>query len=107
KTATFITASITNIDSITVRDSMTAVAWFHRRTPEQFYDVAYQIAVLPEHLLKVIPHEKLMTADVNRSPVGTGRFRFSKLESGVRAEIVADPTNFLGPSKLAPGVWAL
>jgi peptide/nickel transport system substrate-binding protein len=39
--------------------------------------------------------------------VGSGRFRFSKLETGVRAEIVADTTHFLGRPKLDRVVWAL
>ena len=30
---------ITNIDSVAVRDSLTAVAYFKRHTPEQFYDL--------------------------------------------------------------------
>src|SRR4051812_13644759 len=43
KTASQVAAALVNVDSITVRDSLTAVAWFHKRTPEQFYDLAYQL----------------------------------------------------------------
>src|SRR5688500_6964870 len=42
---------ITNIDSVAVRDSLTAVAYFKRRTPEQFYDFVYQVVIVPEHIL--------------------------------------------------------
>ena len=42
------TPLIENIDSVTVVDSLTPVVWFHRRSPTQFYDVAYQLAPVPE-----------------------------------------------------------
>ena len=99
KTATQVTATIANIDSVTVRDSLTAVAWFHKRTPEQFYDLAYQLFVLPEHLLKDVPHDKLATSDIVRHPVGSGRFRFVRWEPGVRIELVADTANYRGRAK--------
>ena len=107
KTGTGFTATIGNIDSVTVRDSMTAVAWFHRRMPSQFYDVAYQLYVLPEHLLKDIPHDKLQASDFARAPVGSGRFRFVRWEPGVRIEIVADTTHYRGRPKLDRIVWSM
>jgi peptide/nickel transport system substrate-binding protein len=100
KSASMITATIGNVDSVTVRDSMTAVAWFHRRTPEQFYDFVYQIHILPEHILKGIPHDKLGESEVIRTPIGTGRFRFVRWDPGVRIELIADTANFRGRAKL-------
>ena len=100
KTATQLTATMGNIDSITARDSLTVVAWFHRRTPEQFYDLVYQVQVLPEHVLKDIPRDKLGESEVIRRPVGTGRFRFGRWEPGVRIELLADTANYRGRSKL-------
>src|SRR5688500_17339797 len=38
-----------NVESITVRDSLTAVAWYKRRTPEQFFQVTHQLQIIPEH----------------------------------------------------------
>jgi len=34
---------LTNIDSVTASDSLTAVFWFHRRLPTQFLDAAAQL----------------------------------------------------------------
>jgi len=99
-TATPYTAMLAAIDSIAVRDSLTAVAWFARRTPEQFYDVTYQMFILPEHILKDIPRDKLATSEVISRPVGTGRFRFASFEPGVRVELVADTANYRGRAKL-------
>ena len=36
-----------------MRDSLTAVAWFKRHTPEQFYDLVYQVAMMPEHVYSI------------------------------------------------------
>ena len=91
---------ITNIDSIAVRDSVTVVAWFKRHTPEQFYDLAYQVLIMPEHILANTPAAQLKTADVARKGIGSGRFRLSKWEPGQRLELIADTANYRGRAKL-------
>jgi len=91
---------VTNIDSVSVRDSLTAVVWFKRRTPEQFYDVAYQLVIVPEHVYAAIPPKDLHTSPVTRSPIGSGRFRFVKWEPGVRLELVSDTGNYRGRALL-------
>lgn len=85
-----------NIDSVSVRDSLTAVVWFKRRTPQQFMDATYTMFILPSHLLASIPDAELADAPFSRAPIGTGRFRFSKWEAGTRLEIVADTANSRG-----------
>ena len=52
------------IDSVTVRDSLTAVVWWHRRNPEQFFQVAYNLAVMPEHVYGALPRASLREAAV-------------------------------------------
>ena len=100
KSATAYTAVLGTIDSVSVRDSLTAVAWFNKRTPEQFYDFVYQVYVMPEHVLKDIPHDKLSAAPQASQPVGSGRFRFASMEPGVRIEIVADTAHYRSRPKL-------
>ena len=56
-----------NIDSVTARDSLTAVVWFHARKLEQFYDATMQIRILPAHLLASIPDSALKTSTYARS----------------------------------------
>src|SRR5205807_3734910 len=106
KTGTQITPLMANVDSAVVRDSLTAVVWFHRRTPQQFYDFTYQTRLLPEHVLKAIPREKLATSEVLRRPIGSGRFRFVRWEPGIRIEIMADTSNFRGRPKLDRVIWS-
>ena len=78
--------TLSNIDSVSVRDSATAVVWFKRRSPEQFYDVAYQLVIIPEHVYGKIPFDQLEHSDAIKTPIGTGRFRFVKWEPGVRMD---------------------
>lgn len=100
KTATQFTALVTNLDSVSVRDSLTAVAWFKARSPEQFYQAAYQVFVLPEHLLSDIPREQLSTSEAVQRPVGSGPFRFVRFEPGVRVELQADTAHYRGRPNL-------
>lgn len=91
---------VANIDSIAVRDSLTAVAWFRTRSPEQFYDLVYQLYIMPEHVLKDVPRDQLATADASKYLVGSGRFRLGTFEPGVRLELVSDTGNYRGRAKL-------
>lgn len=91
---------VANIDSIAVRDSLTAVAWFRTRSPEQFYDLVYQLYIMPEHVLKDVPRDQLATADASKYLVGSGRFRLGAFEPGVRLELVSDTGNYRGRAKL-------
>lgn len=100
RAATQYTSLLGNVDSISVRDSLTAVAWFRKRTPEQFYDLAHQLFVLPEHVLKDIPSEKLATSEAAMRPMGSGRFRFARFEPGVRVELLADTAHYRGRPRL-------
>jgi len=100
KTGTQMTSFVANVDSVSVRDSLTFVAWFKARSPEQFYQVAYQIYVVPEHLLKDIARDQLSTSEAVQRPVGSGPFRFARSEPGVRLELVADTTHYRGRPKL-------
>ncbi len=96
-----------NIDSVSVRDPRTAVFWFKRRMPRQFYDATYHMYVLPAHLLDAIPMAKLESAPFGRNPVGSGRFRFARWEPGQRIELIADTANARGRAKLDRVIWSI
>jgi peptide/nickel transport system substrate-binding protein len=98
---------ITNLDSVSVKDSLTPVAWFKKRTPEQFYDLVYQVVVMPEHVLGNTPAAQLKTADVGRRGIGSGRFRLAAWQPGQRLEIIADTANYRGRPKLDRVVFAI
>lgn len=98
---------ITNIDSVAVRDSLTAVAFFKRHTPEQFYDLVYQVAILPEHVLGNTPAAKLKESEVGRRGIGSGRFRLAKWEPGSKIELIADTANYRGRAKLDRVIFSI
>jgi len=98
--------NVANIDSVSVRDSLTAVVWYKRRSPEQFFDAAYQMPLVPEHLLSKIPPADLRTSEAARNPVGTGPFRFVRWVPGSTIELVADTTYYGGRPKLDRVLWS-
>jgi len=95
-----IASLVGNIDSVAVRDSVTAVAYFKRHMPEQFFDLVYQVSIVPEHILGNTPPAQLKTAEVARRGIGSGRFRLARWEQGKRFELVADTLNYRGRPKL-------
>jgi len=99
-------SSLDNIDSVTVADSVTAVFWFHRRSPTQFLDAAAQLLILPSHQLERIPLGRLRQI-VLPPPVGSGRFRFRRWNKGASVEIVADSPNYRGRAKLDRVIWSV
>jgi peptide/nickel transport system substrate-binding protein len=71
-----LSSNLDNVDSVSVTDSLTAVVWFHQRTPDAFYKAASPIAILPAHLLRHTPASALGESAFARAPVGSGRVRF-------------------------------
>jgi len=95
------------IDSVTVRDSLTAVFHFARWYQEQLYDATYHMKVLPAHLLDTIPRDRLASSAFGRAPVGSGPFRFVRWNAGADIEVAADTGHFLGRPRLDRVVWRI
>ena len=80
-----------------MRDSLTAVAYFKRHTPEQFYDFVYQVSILPEHILERHPAVAAEDGRGERvaasAPADSGSPAW---EPGKRLELVADTANYRG-----------
>lgn len=98
---------LTNIDSVTVRDSLTPVFWFKRRTPEEFYEGAAEMAILPEHVYGAVPPAQLGVSEIVRHPVGSGRFRFIRWVPGSSIEIRSNPAHYHAPARLDRVVWTI
>lgn len=98
---------LSQMDSVTARDSMTAVFWYKKRYPEQFFDAAYQMRILPEHILSGVKLSELRKSELIRSPVGSGRFRFVRWVTGSLVELVADTAHHRGRAKLDRLIWTI
>src|SRR5206468_2595175 len=107
KVASSVSPEMSNIDSVSVRDSLTAVVWYKQRRPEQFYDFVYQVYVMPEHVFKDVPPDKLRESDLTRKGIGRGRFRLARWDAGQRIELVADTANYHGRAKLDRVIWSI
>jgi peptide/nickel transport system substrate-binding protein len=100
-----LSTELANIDSVTVTDSLTAVFWFHARSPTQFLDAAAQMLILPAHQLEKIPVGSLREA--TPQPIGSGRFRLRRWDKGASVEIVADTSNYRGRARLDRVIWTV
>jgi peptide/nickel transport system substrate-binding protein len=96
-----------NIDSVTVRDSSSAVFWFAARNPRQFFDATYHMLIQPRHVLDTVPRARLRESSFARAPVGSGRFRFWRWTPAVSVEIVADTGNYRGRANLDRVIWTV
>ena len=96
---------LANIDSVTVTDSLTAVFWFHQRSPSQFLDAAAQMLILPAHQLEKTSIDALRQNPP--PPIGTGRFRLQKWDKEASVEIVADTSNYRGRARLDRVIWSI
>lgn len=100
-------SGLADVDSVTAPDSLTAVVWFARHTPEQFFQLVNNLTVMPKHLLDSIPRDKLRESEAARNPVGNGRFRFRSWTRGSRIELVADTANYRGRPGVDRVVWSV
>jgi peptide/nickel transport system substrate-binding protein len=98
--------TLSRIDSVTTRDSITAVFWFEARYPEQLYDAAARMLIVPEHVLANEPRATLQTSPFGRSPIGSGRFRLGKW-TPTSIELVADTAHYRGRAKLDRVIFAV
>lgn len=98
---------LVGIDSVTARDTLTPVFWFHARSPEQFFNAGSQVRIIPAHLLQSTPDSALKNSSFGRKPVGSGPYRFARWVSGSTIELDADSTFHRGRPKLDRLIWSI
>ena len=100
-------SNFAGIDSVTERDSLTAVVWWHARNPEQFFQLAYNLAILPEHLLGSVARDSLAQSSFAEHPIGSGRFRFEQWHRQRDLVFAADSSNYRGAPNESRVVWII
>lgn len=98
---------IATIDSVTTPDSLTAVFWFSKRSPMQFYEATNPMLIIPAHALEGIRGKGLRTAPLARAPIGSGRYRFVSWNPGSSIEITADTGNYRGRPHANRIIWSI
>lgn len=98
---------IAGIDSVTTPDSLTAVFWFNKRSPTQFFEATNPMVIIPEHALEGIRGQVLRTAPLSRAPIGSGRFRFVDWTPASSVEIAADTANYKGRPHVDRVIWSI
>ncbi len=100
-------SNFAGIDSVSLRDSLTAVVWWGRRHPEQFFQVAYNLAILPAHLLEGADRTALASTPFATAPVGSGRYRLERWAKGSDLVLRADSANYRGRPGYDRVVWLM
>jgi len=101
------TDDLRNIDSVTARDSLTAVFWFHTRTADEFYTAADLMLIVPRHVFAKMKEDSLRESAARAKPVGSGRFRFVSWTPGISVEISADTSNYRGKPSIDRVIWTV
>lgn len=98
---------LSDVDSVSVVDSLTPVFWFNHRSAQQFYDAANVALIIPEHVYGAIPISGLASSPVLRNPVGSGRFRFRRWVPNATIEIVSNQQHYRAPARLGRVIWTI
>ena len=104
--STLVTA-LADIDSVSTPDPSTAVFWFARRGPRQFYTAASMMLILPKHRLDTIPPDSLRTRAVMQAPSGSGQYRFGTWKKGSSFEVRAVEDHHRGRPSNDRIVWSI
>ena len=97
------------LDTVLVPDDSTAVLRFHSALTA-FPLVLCELPILPEHLLRDVPHADMRRAPFNLAPVGNGPFRFVERVAGQRWVFARNddfPAALGGPPRIAELVIAV
>ncbi len=100
-------SSFVDIDSVTMQSPTTAVFWFKRKTPHQFYDAAAQMLILPSHILEEIPADSLRARAPALTPVGSGKFTLAGWNRGSSFEVRAVENHYRGRANPDRIVWMI
>lgn len=99
--------SLAGVDSITAPDPHTAVAWWSRRHPEQFFELTYNLAIMPEHLLGTVARDSVLASAYAGHPIGSGRYRFASWDRKRQLVLVADSMNYRGRPRFDRVIWTV
>ena len=95
-TGSMLVGTLAYIDSVSTPDPLTAVFWFSRRDPRQFYVAAATMLILPRHLFGAVGADSLREAAAAIEPVGSGKYRLARWTRGTSLELAAVEDHYRG-----------
>lgn len=98
---------LARLASVTAADSHTVVFRFKQAYSEAFFDAAFQMWIIPAHLLDTVPRARLASHPFGRNPVGSGPFRFVRWTAGQSIELAGDSSYFKGRPGLRRVIWRM
>ncbi len=92
--------ALTIVDSLTTPDSTTAVFWFARPGPRNFFTAAAMMLILPQHIYNDIAIDSLRSAGTRTRTIGSGKFRLGTWTRGASMELLAVDAHYRGVPNL-------
>jgi peptide/nickel transport system substrate-binding protein len=96
---------LVEVASVQAEGDGRVVIRFARAYGEQLYDATFHVQILPEHLVAAIPADSLASSAFVRAPVGTGPYRWDRLEPADYLQLRSVPDFFLGTPAIEQMVW--
>lgn len=106
-TGSMLVSTLASIDSVSTPDSLTAVFWFSRRDPRQFYVAAATMLILPSHILAGIPRDSMRAEATKLQPVGSGKYRLLRWNRGESFELSAVDDHYRGRPNPDRIIWTI
>jgi peptide/nickel transport system substrate-binding protein len=105
KVAASLAAVLVDIAAVEAESESRVVVRFARAYGEQLYDATFYVQILPAHLVAPIPPDSLRSSAFARAPVGSGPYRWDKLEPTDYLQLRSVPGFFLGTPAIEQLVW--
>jgi peptide/nickel transport system substrate-binding protein len=99
--------NLPRMDSITTPDSLTAAFHFARKSTERFYQLVFNLWIIPKHLLDTLDRTQTRAAAFGRHPVGSGPYRFVRWEPKSLVELAANETYHRGRPHIDRVIWSV
>lgn len=105
RTTPLLASQLVDVAGVEAEGDRRVVVRFTRPYGEQLYDATYLVQILPAHLLSSVHPDSVTSSAFARAPVGTGPYRWDRLEAADYVRLVAVKDFFLGTPAITQLTW--